>query len=328
MSAQELLFILKSAQMIDVSSNGTDIEVPFRPGQYPKFSLLRKTSGSTHVRAGQIAHHFLWITNHFWLMDNDDPLTGITQYRDDAFPEILTTLSVNKRRKQMTPFNLARGIIRLADIVFRSMDWTDQNYDWLFGAYNAGNTLTTLSPPDSSPFGSTGIAAKRQNPDNITAITSNVRTRFTGLGISPHLVFSLLREAMTRLWVYDRKGNAYELTHEHSALIIEDTGSGRNWNLRFEFTIDEERAKQIVWSTVTDRFLRLLQLLVTMNHYETFVSDFYIEQERFATLTLFAGNADNATNITAAGSELGTAGASNENVSTSASFAGSALADS
>lgn len=225
--------------------------------------------------------------NHFWLIENNDHLTGITEYRDQAFPNVVTTLNVVRRRKQLTPFNLARGFDGLLDNVLRSQDWTNQYYDWLFGSYIAGNTKTELS--ETEQMAVDGPKASSQGNETV-GYGSHVRTRFTGTPVPAWKFFCMFRQLMNKLWVYNASGSMFDLSRHHSALIIEDTSAAPYWELRFDFKVSDEQAQMIQWSTVTALLLELLQLPAATNHWETLVCNLYTNQLRFAEVTFSVGN--------------------------------------
>ena len=267
--------------------NTSDYGRPFRPGQLPKFVIQRESLELPSIIPGHLGHHLLSLVTHYWIDQANVPIESPVRFRNDQFPDVLSTISPERGSKRMSPNNIARGFDQLALQLIQEVDWHPSRCIWLFGASAlvGGSSETINSPPNAATFNSSSSGAPSVNITS-GANAAEVRTRFTGQRMNPSLFLELLLRVFQQLWQFKAQDSLYVFVKEHGAIVVQDAKMGMLWLLKLEIVINEARARRIQWTEITQRLLTMLQLPAYVNRWETVDSTFFIGDEKLASVQM------------------------------------------
>ena len=286
--------------------------------------------------------------NSFWESEDDEPLTIVTQVREDYFPDIVTQIEVNRRSRGMTPSNIGRGFDKVArDLCAGEYPSQAITFEWSAQGHSQGVTKTAKLPkpprPGSNPaYGNdtNTTAAIEANPliaffnttDNFTSNSVTLRyiddvqgpnpppvlTHFTGTSMESSRFLLLINTAFETFWSCSAQDPiGPQVGREPDAIF-----SIRNEPWRMEinhFAIWNPDGSDILWGDISAHMIRMLQLPAYLNRWETLESDWFVENKQIATLRIYKLNDPDYSNVNNSNlnsSSTNNSGANNTNVNT------------
>ena len=288
------------------------------PGPALTWELNQLAAPVQLLPLGSLSHHFITLINHFWRQIENDPLDRNFGFRDVDFPNIITLIELGRRSNLMTPVNLGRGFDKVTHNLFEeSTRATSLAFEWINRSVAQGVTKTlelpllpsTKSDSGDQSLGRDAVAEASWSSQNSsdwiqkTIWSSNsssnsavngadVRTLFTGTAMESSPFLLLINNAFDYLWSHTAQDPISPEAGKRCCVYfaVQDAP----WRLEISFlAIWRPDYNDITWEDIAARLLRMFQLPAYLQKWETFDSQFFIDEKQIASVRMWAhGEAD------------------------------------
>ena len=188
----------------------------------------------------------------------------------------------------MTPTNVARGFFSIAHQILWNVDYRPLSLDWVFrGGCIGGSTLTQLRQRATSLIPSNDTKTTSLAASDNAVDAPDVRTLFTGTPIPAEKVMNLIREALQRTWAYKDSDPITREVQRHITVVIQDIQPDVCWSIQIEYAALQYGDRPIVFSDLSKRYLRMLQLPAYLDRRESLQSRWYMGEQSIRRVTIY-----------------------------------------